>query len=153
MGYKWPTRSVERLPPFRRQKLRNKILVIGNTADPITPLASARFVAGLLGDQAVMVEQLGFGHTSLAESSNCTDRIVADHLMRGIVSLPRVQSLLSCRDGLTDSRGCSSQRRRRPGARSTIPVVDSLLSSPWKMRILFHNLWYSVHEEGSSYGR
>lgn len=60
--------------------------MIGNTVDPITPLVSARFVAELLGDQAVLVEQLGFGHTSLAESSNCTDRIVADHIMRGIVS-------------------------------------------------------------------
>jgi hypothetical protein len=86
-GHKWPTRSVERLPPFRPQKLRNQILVVGNTADPITPVASARFVVELLGDQAVLLEQLGFGHTTLAESSNCTDRIVADHVMRGIVSL------------------------------------------------------------------
>lgn len=93
MGYKWPTRSVERLPPFRHQKLRNRVLIIGNTADPITPVASARFVLGLLGDQAVMVEQLGFGHTTLAESSNCTDRIVADHIMRGIVSIFCVGSL------------------------------------------------------------
>ena len=87
MGYKWPTRSVERLPPFRHQKLRNQILVIGNTADPVTPIVSARFVAELLGDQAVLVEQLGFGHTTLAGSSNCTDKIVADHIMRGIVSV------------------------------------------------------------------
>jgi len=85
MGYKWPTRSVERLPPLHHQKLRNKILVMGNTADPVTPVAGARFVAELLGDQAVMVEQLGFGHTTLAESSSCTDRIVADHIMRGIL--------------------------------------------------------------------
>ena len=87
LGYKWPARSVERLPPFRPQKLRNKILVLGNTGDPVTPVASAKFVVGLLGDQAVMVEQLGFGHTTLAQSSNCTDRIVADHIMRGVVSL------------------------------------------------------------------
>jgi len=86
MGYKWPTRSVERLPPFRHQKLRGQVLVIGNTADPITPIASARLVAELLGDQAALVEQLGFGHTTLAESSSCTDSIVADHIMRGIVS-------------------------------------------------------------------
>ncbi|KAF9645676.1 alpha/beta-hydrolase [Thelephora ganbajun] len=85
MGYKWSTRSVEQLPPFRRQKLRNQILVMGNTADPITPIASARLVTELLGDQAVMVEQHGFGHTTLAESSSCTERIVADHIMRGIL--------------------------------------------------------------------
>jgi len=87
MGYRWPTRSVERLPPFRHQQLRNKILVMGNTADPVTPVKNARSVAELLGDQAVMVEQLGFGHTTLAQLSNCTDRIVADHIMRGV--LPR----------------------------------------------------------------
>ena len=87
MGYKWPTRSVERLPPFRHQKLRNKILVMGNTVDPVTSIANARFVVELLGDQAVLVEQLGFGHTTLAGSSNCTDEIVADHILRGIVSL------------------------------------------------------------------
>lgn len=144
MGYKWPTRSVERLPSFRRQKLRNQILVIGNTADPITPVASARFVVGLLGDQAVMVEQLGFGHTTLAESSNCTDRIVADHIMRGIVSHFCIGSLFSS-SRFTDSRGCSSRRRRRPNARSTVPVVD--FCSLWKMRISFHNLWSSVREE------
>ena len=101
MGYKWPIRSVERLPPFRRQKLRNRILVLGNTADPVTPVANARFVVGLLGDQAVLVEQLGFGHTTLAESSNCTDGVVADHIMRGIVSLFCVESLFSS-DGSTD---------------------------------------------------
>ena len=91
MGYMWPARSVERLPPFRRQKLRNKILVLGNTADPITPVASARYVTELLDDQAVMVEQLGFGHTTLAEHSSCTDKTVADHVMRGIVSFPALE--------------------------------------------------------------
>lgn len=89
MGYKWSTRSVERLPPFRPQKLRNRVLVIGNTADPLTSIASARLVAELLGDQAALVEQLGFGHTTLAESSRCMEKIVADHVIRGIVSISR----------------------------------------------------------------
>lgn len=85
LGYEWPTRSVERLPPFRPQKLRGQVLVIGNTADPITPIRSARYVAELLGDQAVLVEQIGYGHTSLAGSSNCTTKIVVDHVMHGIL--------------------------------------------------------------------
>jgi hypothetical protein len=147
-GYKWPARSVERLPPFRRQKLRNQILVIGNTGDPVTPVTSARFVVELLGDQAVMVEQLGFGHTTLAESSNCTDRIVADHIMRGVVSLFCVERLFSSIE-LADSCGCSSRRRRRPNARSTVPMVDSLPCSLWRMRIPFRNLWSSVRDQGN----
>ena len=86
MGYKWPVRSVEPLPPFRLHKLRNQVLVIGNTADPMTPLVSAKFVVELLADQGVLVEQLGFGHTTLAERSHCTHKIVADYIMHGIVS-------------------------------------------------------------------
>ena len=94
-GYKWPARSVEQLPPFRHQKLRGQVLVLANTADPITPVMSARLVAELLGDQAALVEQLGFGHTTLAESSSCTDRIVADHIIRGIVSPFSSRDLIS----------------------------------------------------------
>lgn len=59
---------------------------MSNTADPVTPLVSAKFVAELLADQAVLVEQLGFGHTTLAERSRCTEKIVADYIMHGIVS-------------------------------------------------------------------
>lgn len=130
MGYKWPARSVEPLPPFRSQKLRNKILVIGNTADPVTPVASARFVAELLGDQAVMVEQLGFGHTTLAESSNCTDRIVADHMMRGIVSLSFVRSLFLSY-GFTDSSGVQLPKEKETkckvdNSRGRFPTLFSL---------------------------
>ena len=142
MGYKWPTRSVERLPPFRHQKLRNKILVMGNTVDPVTSIANARFVVELLGDQAVLVEQLGFGHTTLAGSSNCTDEIVADHILRGIVSL----SCLGIRMGsLNHRRGSSSHTRRRPSANSTVRSVDCLLCS-WKTITRSHNLWFSAHE-------
>ena len=85
MGYKWPARSVEPLPPFRLRKLRNQILLMSTTADPATPLANAKFVAELLADQAVLVEQLGFGHTTLAEYSRCTKKIVTDYIMHGIV--------------------------------------------------------------------
>ena len=66
---------------------------MGNTADPSTPIVSARLVAELLGDQAALVQQLGFGHTTLAESSNCTDSVVADHIVRGIVSPFRLSVL------------------------------------------------------------
>ena len=116
MGYKWPARSVERLPPFHHQKLRNQILIIGNTADPVTPIVSARFVAELLGDQAVLVEQLGFGHTTLAGSSSCTDKIVADHIMRGIVSVFGLGCLLLL-GMLADLRGSSFHGRRRPNVK------------------------------------
>jgi len=144
-GYKWPTRSVERLPPFRHQKLRGQVLVMGNTVDPATPIVSARFVAELLGDQAALVEQLGFGHTTLAESSSCVDSIVANHIMRGIVSHFHPDIRFPLNNSLSVS-GFSSRGRRRPSARSTIRVDYYPCCSPWKTTARPRNSWFSVHE-------
>lgn len=79
---KWPVRSVEKLPTFKHKTLKNRILVIGNTIDPITPLEGAEYVAGLLGsDNAVLVEHQAVGHTSLSQYSNCTSNIVLKFLL------------------------------------------------------------------------
>ncbi|CEL53417.1 hypothetical protein RSOLAG1IB_11349 [Rhizoctonia solani AG-1 IB] len=52
--------------------LTNTIIVIGNEADPITPLIGAKKLADALGDSAVLIEQDDYGHSSLAMHSNCT---------------------------------------------------------------------------------
>ena len=56
-------------------------------ADPIAPFASAQMTANLLGDNAFLVEQLGFGHTSLAQSSSCTSSIMANYLLNSTVGI------------------------------------------------------------------
>jgi len=40
VSYKWPTRSVERLPPYTPAKLKNPVLVIGNTVRQFPTLES-----------------------------------------------------------------------------------------------------------------
>jgi hypothetical protein len=72
----WPVRSVERLAPPNFSGLKAPVLVIGNTADPTTSFVSAQSTAKLLGDRATLVEQLGVGHTSVAQYSTCTLGIV-----------------------------------------------------------------------------
>jgi len=89
--YNWPVRSVERVPPYSPKKLKIPVLVIGNTADPITPFVSAKKTADLLGDNAFLVEQLGFGHTSLAQSSACTFGIMAGYFVNS--TLPEGRSV------------------------------------------------------------
>jgi len=37
-SYKWPVRSVERLPPYTSTQLKNPVLVIGNTVRPFPAL-------------------------------------------------------------------------------------------------------------------
>ncbi|KAG8774058.1 hypothetical protein FRC12_002175 [Ceratobasidium sp. 428] len=67
--HRWPVRAVERYTGPWNKALSNKIIIIGNKADPITPLKSAQRVAAALGDSAVLVEQDDWGHTSLAMHS------------------------------------------------------------------------------------
>ncbi|CEL59923.1 hypothetical protein RSOLAG1IB_09207 [Rhizoctonia solani AG-1 IB] len=57
----WPVRAVERFTGPWNKTLSNTIIVIGNEADPITPLAAAKSVADALGDSAVLIEQDDYG--------------------------------------------------------------------------------------------
>ncbi|KAF8586191.1 alpha/beta-hydrolase [Ramaria rubella] len=81
--HKFPARSVERFTGPFNTTLPNPIIVIGNRADPITPLAGAQRVASLLGDSARLVEQDGLGHSSLAENSDCTQGVIRDYFLQG----------------------------------------------------------------------
>jgi len=61
---------VERFQGPWNHTLSTTVLVIGNQADPITPYASAKHVADLLSDSAILIEQDDFRHTSLALQSD-----------------------------------------------------------------------------------
>ncbi|KAI0807357.1 alpha/beta-hydrolase [Fomes fomentarius] len=85
----WPFRSVERYQGPFNKKLANKILIASTTArsfdafDPITPIRGARTLAGLLGDDAVLVELHGFGHPTFATESACMTNTMAAYMVNG----------------------------------------------------------------------
>ncbi|KAL1702331.1 TAP-like protein-domain-containing protein [Schizophyllum commune] len=81
--YAWPVRAVERYSGPWNKKLSNKILVTGNQADPVTPFRNAKQVADQLGESAVLIEQSGYGHGSIAEYSNCTMGILQNYFESG----------------------------------------------------------------------
>ncbi|KAK7030376.1 hypothetical protein VNI00_014120 [Paramarasmius palmivorus] len=56
-----------------------KILVISNTADPITPLSSGVLVNSLLPDSSVLAIQDGPGHCSTSFPSECIRQIQRDY--------------------------------------------------------------------------
>ena len=104
-AYRWPARSVEQLPPYSPKQLKYPVLVIGNTvrvsyrtnppypdgrdwdpqADPITPFASAQKTADLLRKNSFLLEQLGFGHSSLAQISTCTWGVIGNYVANSTV--------------------------------------------------------------------
>jgi hypothetical protein len=100
-------RSVERLPPYSSspKQLKYPVLVIGNTvrsfhaasipyphhnnfqADPVSSFANAQKIANLFGEDAFLIEQLGFGHSSIAQTSLCSLSVVADFIANSTVGL------------------------------------------------------------------
>ncbi|EIW63913.1 uncharacterized protein TRAVEDRAFT_41339 [Trametes versicolor FP-101664 SS1] len=72
----WPVRAVERYSGPFNKTLANKVMVVGNTFDPRTPLPEAEAVVGFLGDSATLIQQHAFGHTSVSEPSQCLNSLM-----------------------------------------------------------------------------
>ncbi|CUA77042.1 similar to GF20795 [Rhizoctonia solani] len=89
--HRWPVRAVERYAGPWNKTLSNTILVIGNTADPVTPYKNAKWVADTLGCSAVLIEQGGYGHVSRRMPSNCTISAVQKYLVHN--ELPEQDTL------------------------------------------------------------
>ena len=64
--------------------MKNPIIIIGNKADPITPFVDASLLAGWLGDSATLVEQDGYGHTTIVQKSACTQNIISNFFINGV---------------------------------------------------------------------
>jgi hypothetical protein len=84
--HKWPVRAVERFHGPWNHTLAWPILIIGNTADPVTPLASAKVLADMLGDSAILIEEETFGHTSSLKS-DCTNSAIKEYFTAGKVGV------------------------------------------------------------------
>ncbi|KAG8748339.1 hypothetical protein FRC10_005886 [Ceratobasidium sp. 414] len=85
MCHHWKPREAERfIGPFNHTTLANDILIIGNTADPITPVVNARAVNRML-PQSRLVVQDGSGHCSLAMASTCTGRAIRGYFLDGVL--------------------------------------------------------------------
>ncbi|KAI0645974.1 alpha/beta-hydrolase [Trametes meyenii] len=80
---RWPVRAVERYQGPFNKTLANRVLVIGNSYDNATPFFEAQHTAEVLGDQAALVRQNGFGHTSIYQDSACTSGIIQAYLADG----------------------------------------------------------------------
>ncbi|KAH9883329.1 TAP-like protein-domain-containing protein [Xylariomycetidae sp. FL2044] len=78
----WPFEAKERYLGDFKTKTRNPILFIGNTYDPVTPPQSARVMSNAF-EGSVMLEQHGFGHSSLSQPSACTSKILQEYFING----------------------------------------------------------------------
>ncbi|EUC55050.1 hydrolase, putative [Rhizoctonia solani AG-3 Rhs1AP] len=79
----WPVRAVERFTGPFNHTLRNRIMVIGNSVDPITPFGNAKAVAEALGSSAVLLKHNGYGHASIYMHSSCTVAATSKYFITG----------------------------------------------------------------------
>ncbi|KAI9056407.1 alpha/beta-hydrolase [Trametes sanguinea] len=67
----WPVTPPERFTGPWNHALRNPILIVSNTADPITPLATGKLVNDRFGSSSRLLVQDSAGHCALAMPSLC----------------------------------------------------------------------------------
>ncbi|KAG8992911.1 hypothetical protein FRB94_011186 [Tulasnella sp. JGI-2019a] len=84
----WPYRAVQRYAgPWDAKTIANPIVVVGNTADPVTPLHMAKELVKTLNSNqkrnAALIQSDGFGHTSAEEPSFCKQALLRGYFMNG----------------------------------------------------------------------
>ncbi|MFJ4185464.1 alpha/beta hydrolase [Kitasatospora sp. NPDC089509] len=79
----WPFRSPEQPHAIRAASGSTPVLVVGSTADPLTPYAGAQRFTAELGN-AVLLTRDGDGHTAYVHS-NCIRAAVQAYLTEGLV--------------------------------------------------------------------
>ncbi|KAI8812439.1 TAP-like protein-domain-containing protein [Cladochytrium replicatum] len=84
----WPVKAVERFAGPWNNPTRNKVLLIANTLDPVTPIESAQKLEELMEGNGVLFTQIGYGHCSLAQPSKCTNEVIYNYLVNGVVPEP-----------------------------------------------------------------
>jgi len=84
------------LGDFEGIELQVPVLMIVNTYDPATPLASAKRLLGNMGKNAVLLEQRSYGHYSVSAVSTCTYNVTLDYLLNG--NLPEANKVYDVDD-------------------------------------------------------
>ncbi|KAK0545710.1 hypothetical protein OC846_005555 [Tilletia horrida] len=65
-------------------KLKNPLLLVGGTHDPVTPIFNVRLVQDEWGKENIRtVLHHGYGHTAIKDPSNCTESIKRDVILNG----------------------------------------------------------------------
>ncbi|KAI8812438.1 TAP-like protein-domain-containing protein [Cladochytrium replicatum] len=81
----WPAKAAERFAGPWNHQTRNKVLLIGNTLDPVTPIESAQKLEKLMEGNGVLLTQIGYGHCSTAQPSKCSKSAIYEYLVNGVI--------------------------------------------------------------------
>ncbi|KAJ3100504.1 hypothetical protein HDU97_002186 [Phlyctochytrium planicorne] len=93
----WP-RPVERYTGPWNSKMKNKILIVSNTLDPLTPLVNAKKIHDLLFPQnsSLLLIQEAYGHTSGSQPSFCTLQALTNYVLTGELGNSDKKGVANC---------------------------------------------------------
>ncbi|KAI2616922.1 TAP-like protein-domain-containing protein [Hypomontagnella submonticulosa] len=83
----WQSETKERYEGDFRVKTKKPVLFVGNTWDPVTPLASAKNMSSGFEGSVVLTHN-GHGHTTLTQPSNCTNSYIQKYFLEGTLPAP-----------------------------------------------------------------
>ncbi|OZJ02452.1 hypothetical protein BZG36_04097 [Bifiguratus adelaidae] len=81
----WKAKAAERFAGPWNHTTKNKVLIIGVTGDPVTPIESARILENLMEGSGVLHEHGGWGHCSVGQPSKCTVKVIREYFVHGKV--------------------------------------------------------------------
>ncbi|CAM0142399.1 hypothetical protein VKS41_002104 [Umbelopsis sp. WA50703] len=81
----WKVEAAERFAGPWNHELKNKIMVIGVTGDPVTPVESAQKLERIMDGNSVFHQHHGWGHCSLGQPSKCTSDIIHNYFTNGVL--------------------------------------------------------------------
>lgn len=81
----WKVKAAERFAGPWNHDLKNKVMLIGVTGDPVTPVESAEKLEHLMEGNSVFHKHQGWGHCSLGQPSKCTTKVIHNYFAKGVI--------------------------------------------------------------------
>jgi pimeloyl-ACP methyl ester carboxylesterase len=79
----WNVTASERYTGPWNRTTKNKVLIVGATGDPVTPVESAARLEELMEGNGVFHKHHGWGHCSLGQPSQCTLQVIKKYFVDG----------------------------------------------------------------------
>jgi pimeloyl-ACP methyl ester carboxylesterase len=89
--------------------LKTPVLLIASPYDPATPLRNGRRLLAEMGQNARLIVNHAYGHSSRRDRSDCTDRVVKAYILQG--ALPKEQEIQCYANYKPYVRGIVGNRR------------------------------------------
>ncbi|KAG2185664.1 hypothetical protein INT44_002457 [Umbelopsis vinacea] len=79
----WNVKASERYTGPWNRPTKNKVLIVGATGDPVTPVENSARLEELMEGNGVFHKHFGWGHCSLGQPSQCTLQVIKKYFVDG----------------------------------------------------------------------